>query len=321
MKAVHALASLRLTPFALLLLALASVAVYRFDHRAAPWLAAPLFLLGLNLAAALATNGAFRRRLPLLVFHLALAALVLLAAAGRLTYLNGRAEVTEGAAFAGLDEVDAGPLHGGALEELNFVHEGAEIRYMAGPVLDTLVARLRWRDRAGRERGGAVADNAPLVQAGYRIYPTTNKGFAPLLAWRSGAAPAQVAALHLPSYPANETGQAREWRPAPGAEPLWIMLPIAAPLIAPDRPSRFRLPERQDIVVRRGAQRWVLAPGQRIVLADGELAYEGLTTWMGYRIVYDWTVPWILAACVVAILSMSWHFWRRFGATPWNPEN
>lgn len=316
-----ALASLRLTPFALLLLAAASIAVYRFEHRAAPWLAAPLALLAANLCAAVATNAVFRRQLPLLVFHLALIALVLLGALGRLTYLSGRAEVAEGTAFVSLVQRDAGVLHGGALARLNFVNEGVDIRYMAGPVLDSNVARLRWRDAQGRERSGAIEDNAPLIQHGYRIYPTSNKGFAVMLEWRAAGAEALAAAVHLPSYPANEGAQAREWQPGPAAAPLWIMLPIATPLIHADRPSRFRLPEQQQLVLRRGAQRWVLQPGQALALPDGTVTYRGLRTWMGYRIMYDWTVPWILAACVVAILAMGWHFWRRFGATPWNKES
>lgn len=315
-----ALASLRLTPFALLLLAAATVPVYRFDHGAAPWLAAPLSLLAVNLCAAVATNAVFRRQLPLLVFHLALCALVLLAAIGRLTYFNGRAEVTEGAAFVSLVHSDAGPLHAGALGRLNFVNAGFEIRYRAGPVLDTNVARLRWRDADGRARSGAIEDNAPLIQHGYRIYPTSNKGFAVMLGWRAGAAAPLAAAVHLPPYPANEGTQAREWQPAPGVAPLWIMLPIAAPLIAADRPSRFRLPDQQQLVLRRGAQRWTLQPGQTLELPDGTITYQGLRTWMGYRIMYDWTVPWILAACVVALLAMGWHFWRRLTSTPWNKD-
>lgn len=315
-----ALASLRLTPFALLLLAAASVAVYRFDHSAAPWLAAPLLLLAVNLCAAVATNAAFRRQLPLLVFHLALTALVVLAAAGRLSYLSGRAEVTEGAAFGALSHRDAGPLHRGALERLNFINEGFEIGYMAGPVLDSLVARLRWRDAQGRERSGAIEDNAPLIQHGYRIYPTSHKGFAVMLEWRAGGAAALAAAVHLPPYPANEGTQAREWQPGPEVVPLFLMLPIATPLIPADRPSRFRLPEQQELVLRRGEQRWTLQPGQTLELPEGTLAYQGLRTWMGYRIMYDWTVPWILAASVVAILAMGWHFWRRISATPWNKE-
>jgi cytochrome c biogenesis protein len=41
---------------------------------------------------------------------------------------------------------------------------------------------------------------------------------------------------------------------------------------------------------------------------------------MGYLVFYDWTIPWMLSACVVAVLSMGWHFWRKFAAKPWNRE-
>ena len=63
---VLALASLNLTPFGLALLGVATVAVYQIGDSATPWLAGPLFLLAANLIAAVATNGAFRRQLPLL---------------------------------------------------------------------------------------------------------------------------------------------------------------------------------------------------------------------------------------------------------------
>lgn len=314
------LASLRLTPWALLLLGAASAALVRFDHPAAPWLGGPLLLLGANLGAALATNGLFRRQLPLLVFHLALGALVLLAAAGRLSYLNGRAEVTEGAALGELQQVEAGPLHAGRRERLNFVNEGFEIDYAAGPLLDRIVNQVRWRDEQGLERRAALEINVPLILAGYRIYPSSDKGFAPLLAWTPARGTPLLAALHLPSYPANAASQARTWRPSGASADLWIMLKIDEVLIAPDRPSRFRLPARPTLVVRREGGRWELQPGERLALPDGVLEYRALRTWMGYKVSYDWTIPWLLAACSVAIVSMGWHFWRKFGAAPWNLE-
>lgn len=314
------LASPRLTPYALLLLGAAAVAVYGFDDSAAPWLAAPLLLLAANLVAAVATNGVFRRQLPLLMFHLALIALVLLAALGRLSYLKGRVELAEGSAFAGLLQVEQGPLHAGQLASLNFVNDGTSIDYMAGPVLDRLVNRVRWQDGAGQWRAAAIETNHPLVVGSYRIYPTSNKGFAPLLMWRPHAGAPVLAALHLPSYPANAASQARSWQPDSGGAPLWVMLPIDETIVASDRPSQFRLPAVHDIVVRRGQQRWTLAPGQQLALADGVLEYRALRTWMGYRVAYDWTIPWLLAACAVAIACMAWHFWTRFAARPWDKE-
>ena len=321
MRAVLALASLKLTPVGLLLLGIASVAVYKLDQAAAPWLAAPLLLLALNLSAAVATNGVFRRQMPLLVFHLALIALVLLAAAGQLMYLKGTAEVTEGAGFTGLKSRDAGPLHMGRIDEVHFVNDGFDIAYMPGPVLDRLLNRLRWHDSEGVERTGEIEINKPLVLRGYRIYPTSNKGFAPLFLWRPANGKEVLAAVHLPSYPANATGQAQSWRPAGSKEDIWVMLNVEENLIPSDRASRFRLPEQRKVVVRYQGKRWEMQPGERIELADGTLEYRELRTWMGYRFFYDWTISWMLAACAVAVLGLSWHFWRKFESTPWNKEN
>lgn len=321
MRFILALASLKFTPVGLVLLGVASIGVYKFDHGATPWLAAPLLLLALNLIAAVATNGVFRKQMPLLVFHLALIVLVLLAAVGRLTYLKGNAEVTEGAIFSGLKDIDAGPLHGGRLADVHFINEGFDIEYMKGPVLDRIINRVRWTDARGAERVGEIGHNIPLTIFGYRIYPTSNKGFAPVFEWRPRGAQPILAAVHLPSYPANASGQALAWRPAGAGEELWVMLDIAETLIAEDKPSHFRLPSDQSIVLRHGQLRSQMRPGERIALPDGELEYQGLRTWMGYRVYYDWTIPWMLAACAVAVLSLSWHFWRKFAATPWNRDN
>jgi cytochrome c biogenesis protein len=314
------LASLKLTPIGLLFLGAASVAVYKFDDSAAPWLAAPLLLLALNLIAAVATNAVFRRQLPLLVFHLALIALVLLAAAGRLSYLKGQAEVTEGAAFDGLKGRESGPLHWGRIESVNFVNDGFEINYMRGPVLDRNVNRIRWIDGNGQERSGEIEQNQPLVQHGYRIYPTSNKGFAPVFVWHTRSYPPLLAAVHLPSFPANATSQAQTWRPQGSQADMWVMLHVDENLIPSDRPSRFRLPDDRGIVLRHRDVRYELQPGQRITLPDGILEYRELRTWMGYRVFYDWTIPWMLAACAVAVLSMSWHFWSKFASKPWTEE-
>lgn len=316
-----ALASLKFTPVGLVLLGAASIAVYQLDHSATPWLAAPLLLLAVNLIAAVATNGVFRRQLPLLIFHLALIALVLLAAAGRLSYLKGTVEVTDGAAFEGLYSQESGPLHGGRLAQLHFINDGFDINYLEGPVLDRNLNRVRWQDGAGREQMTVIEENNPLILFGYRIYPTSNKGFAPLFVWQpKGGAPV-LGAVHLPSFPANATSQAQTWRPAGSQADIWVMLPVDEQLIPADRPSRFRLPDARKIVLRYQNLRYELQPGERLSLPDGTLEYRELRTWMGFRVFYDWTIPWMLAACVVAVLSMAWHFGRKFASVPWNGDD
>lgn len=321
MRVILALASLKFTPVGLVLLGIASVAVYQFDDSATPWLSAPLFLLAVNLIAAVATNGVFRKQMPLLVFHLALIALVLLAAAGRLMYLKGTAEVTDGTEFAGLRNRDAGPLHPDRIADVHFTNEGFDIAYMPGPVLDRMVNRVRWQDGKGAVRVGEIELNKPLILSGYRIYPTSNKGYAPLLLWQPANGEETLAAVHLPPYPGSATNQAQSWHPAGSKEDIWVMLEVEEGLIAVDKPSRFRLPEDRKIIVRYQSNRWEMQPGESIKLPDGTLEYRELRTWMGYRFFSDWTIPWMLASCVVAVLSLSWHFWRKFASAPWNKEN
>lgn len=314
---LRALGSLKFTPVGLLALAATTVGIYKFDHAAAPWIALPLFALALNLIAAVATNGAFRKQMALLVFHLALIVLVLLAAFGRLSYLKGEAEVLQGNAFNGLERRDAGPLHWGDLERVQFVNEGFEIVYVGG-AMDRNVNRLRVLDADGRAQRVQIESNQPLVRAGYRIYPTSNKGFAPVFTWhRPGTAPMQ-AAVHLPSYPAQEANQSNSWRPPGARDDVWVLLDLDESLIPEDADSQFRLPDLQKVVVRHGELRAELLPGQRVTLPDGVLEFHELRTWMGYRFFYDWTLPWMLAACAVGALALSWFYWRKFSAVPWD---
>lgn len=320
MRLLQSLASLKLTLVGIVLLGAASVAIYQLEHAASAWLAGPLLLLATNLTAAVVTNGVFRRQVPLLAFHLTLIALVLLAAIGRLSYLKGAAEVVVGGTFNGLTKREAGPFHAGRLDRVSFVNDGFDISYKPGPIRDKTVNRVRWVDEQGRAQSGEIGDNRPLVLHGYRFYSTFNKGFAPLLVWHPAGGAPMLGAVHLPSYPANENAQARDW-PLPGStEKIWVMLDFDEVLISPDQPSHFRLPQDHKLVLRHGDRRWELRTGDRVDLPGGSVEYHGLETWMGYTVFYDWTIPWLLATCLMAVLSLAWHFWRKFAARPWNPH-
>jgi ResB-like family len=320
MQFLSLLASLKLTLVGFLLLGVATVVVLNVEGGVTAWLAGPLLLMAINLIAAVMTNGIFRRKMALLVFHLALIALVLLAAIGRLTYLKGAADVTEGAAFSGLWREDAGPLHRDRLARVKFVNEGFEITYKPGPLRDTLHNRVRFLDGAGNWQVAEIADNEPLVLLGYRFYPTANKGYAPILLWTPTHGEPVLGGVHMPSYPASIHGQAREWRPPGAAQDFWVMLELPDNLISADSHSRFRLPDDHTLILRVGHSRHEMKPGDRLVFPDGAVEYRELRTWMGYLVFYDWTVPWLLSACVLAVLSLGWHFWKKFSARPWNQE-
>jgi cytochrome c biogenesis protein len=338
--------SLRVT---MLLLALLGTAVGAglVDGGPSAWLiGGALTLLSLQLVVAMVQQPALSRRLPLLIFHLALLMLVLLVGVGRLTALDGRFELTQGVVYEGqLIDGRVGAWHRGALEKLAFQHDGFEVDYAPGRRRGPTRNRVVWVDDKGVANRAVIGDHHPLVIDGYRIYTSPNKGFAPVLSWLPsaasaegvGAAPVAVVAhgaaasahlppqrrvrrtqaaistgaVHLPSYPMNELRQSREWTLPDGRE-VWVKLDFDETLIDPDQAAVFKLPTQHKLVVRLGEQRAELLPGMGIDLPGGRLIYEGLRSWMGYRITYDPTLPWLLACALFAVWAMAWHYLRKF---------
>jgi cytochrome c biogenesis protein len=316
------LASLRLALWLIVAVGGAVLLSYRGLLNGTWALAVPLALLALNLLAAVATRPRFRRQRALLVFHLGLVAVVLLLAGGRLTYLRGTAEVVEGGAFDGqLSSVDAGPWHRGRLDRVQFVNQGFKIDYAPGVLRNHTRNAVRYVDEAGVERAGEVGDQVPLVLDGYRFYTTPNKGYAPTFAWYpAGGAAAVLGAVHLPSYPANQYRQAREWRLPGVAAPVWTMLQFDEVILDPARPSDFRLPSAYKVVVRVGALRRELQVGDALELPEGRLVFDGLRTWMGYSVFYDATMDALLLACMVSVAALGWHLAQRYAREPWNRQ-
>jgi hypothetical protein len=284
-----------------------------------PWLAPVMALMALNLVAALVLHARLRRQLPLLVSHLALLAVVLLAAVGRLASLDGRFELTEGVPFEGrLLDGQVGAWHRDRLHRLAFRHEGFEIDYAAGRRRGPTRNTVTWTDAEGRPQSAVIGDHRPLQLEGYRIYTSPNKGFAPVLRWTPDVGEPLLGAVHLPSFPIHELRQSNEWRLADGRE-LWVMLQTDETLIDPQAPARFALPRTHRLVVRLGDERVELVPGAEAALAGGRLHYEGLSTWMGYRITGDPTLPWLLAASLLAALALGWHYVLKFRAPAATP--
>lgn len=311
--------SLRLTLWLIALFAIAVAASYQGISQPSWALAAPLALLAANLAAAVATHPTFRRQSALLVFHLALIAIIGLVAAGRLTYLKGNLELSDGQTFEGvLAQRENGPLHRDALERVAFTNLGFSVQYEAGVRRAGTLNRVRWRDAHGEWRSAEIGDNAPLVIEGYRFYTTFNKGFAPQFGWSArGSTEETRGTIHLPSYPLNQLQQALEWTPPGATRSLWTMLDIGEVLLDPDQRVTLRVPREHKLVIRTAGLRVELRPGESHAFAEGTLRYEGLRMWMGYTVFYDWTIPWLLAACVVAVLALAWHFGAKFLTQPW----
>lgn len=317
------LASLRLTLVLFVVLGLGVLLAHLFELGFALIVATCLALLAINLLATVMTNRRFRQQGPLLLFHLALLAIILLIALGRLLYLNGQAEVLEGEAFDGhLVSADAGVLHPWGLDRIAFVNHGFRVSYAPGLLRQETRNKVSWTDEQGIAHEAVIGDDKPLILHGYRFYTTWNKGFSLVFEWQPTAGEPLLGAVNLPGYPGNALKQAQQWQLPGLPEPVWAMLQFDGDLIPADRDGEFRLPDDYRVVVRYGDQRWELQPGRDTVidLPGGRLRYDGLRTWMGYLVTWDGTIPWLLGACAVAVLALGWHFGRQFARQPWNPD-
>lgn len=315
------LGSLKLTLLILLALGAGIIVTYRSETQTTWQLVLPLTLCAVNLIAAMASNGIFRRQLPLLLFHLALLAIIVLVGIGRLTYLKGHLELVEGQEFDGvLTMQESGPWHRNHLSQLHFANAGFSIDYAAGVRRGKTQNKVRYLDENSLPHEAIIGDNTPMILQGYRFYTSPNKGFAPIFLWYPNASPETplLGAINLPAYPIHEYRQALDWI-LPGTQiKAWTMLQFDEVILDPTKPSVFHLPEKYQVVMRIGRQRWQLVPGQAIDLPEGRLEYQGLRTWMGYTVFSDWTIHWLLAAGMLAVGAMGWHFWRKFVARPWN---
>lgn len=321
-RACSALASLRLTLAALFFLACGILYAYLSGQHTTLALVLPLLLVSLNLLAAIMVIPAFRRSGALLLFHIALLAVILLLAAGRMSYLKGHVELAEGEEFEGrLTEFEAGPWHPAGIEKLRFTNDSFTIAYDPGLQRRKTRNWVSYLDEDGQGQHIEIGDQTPLVLAGYRFYTTPNKGFAPTFLWHpAGGGEALLGAVHLPSYPANAYSQAQVWQLPGTAIKLWTMLQFDEIILDPDKSSEFRLPKQHRVVMRVGEIRRELREGEAMELPQGRLVYLGLRSWMGYQVFYDWTIHWMLAVCLIAVAALGWHFWRKFSAHPWDQK-
>ncbi|WP_210398085.1 hypothetical protein [Motiliproteus sediminis] len=317
-------ASLKLTLFLLLLLLVAVINAYNSAEqlfRASTYgvfLTIPLAALALNLTAAIIANPSFRAQPALLLFHLSLLALVGLAGVGQLTNLKAWTEVTTGEWFDGqLEGIQAGPLHRGRADQVRFRNVDFDINYAPGPIRRHTFNRIEWLAEDGSLKTAIIGDQVPLVTHGYRFYTSFNKGFAPQFIWRDRAGRVSIGSVHLPAWPLHEFNQAVEWQ-LPGSEQrLWIQLEFDEEILSKTEPSTYRTPEEYYLVVRLGDQRHEMNAGDELEIGGGTLVFQGLNTWMGYTVYYDQTRYWMLAACLLAVLSIGWHFWSKFNRTSW----
>lgn len=323
LQLLRLLASLKLTLAGMLLLGIGAVLSYDNPADTSVWvLVAPLALLAINLAAAIATNPRINRQPGLLVFHVCLLGIVLLAGVGRLTHLDAHLEIAEGQAFSPelMMDVREGPLHTGALDRVAFTQGRYTVDYSPGLQRGLTHSQVFLSMPDGSMQEVDVGDDRPLVLERYRFYTTHNKGFAPMLTWIPQAGEPVSGLVHMPSYPLFDYKQDNSWTP-PGSNDVikfWLQLSTGMTL-----DDAWVLDGRNSsgvLVVTSGGQRVELEPGEDVALSQGRLRYDYLTTWMGYRVFYDPTIQWLFFVSIAGVLGLSHFFWKRINLAAWTDD-
>ncbi len=319
---VDAFASNRTTLMLLVVLAITTTIYYQISLPQRIWLiAVPSLLLVLNFLLALATRDILKNNWPLMIFHFALIALVLLAFAGRMSFFKGTVELAESEEFAGqVENIQQGPLHRYGLSGARFTNLGFQIRYHQGIKRDKTLNQILLNMPDGLQQPLEIGDHVPLVIGHYRFYTSHNKGYAPVFEWQPFASTESIiGSIHLPAYPTHEYRQALQWK-IPGTETeLWTLLKIEENVLPEDREFDFRVPQQHQLVVRYRANRYELQPGDTLELPGGILRYQKLTTWMGYKVDYDWTRPWLLATVLIGLAGLFMHFIVKFNRVAKTP--
>lgn len=321
---LSALASPGLTVFFFLLTAACVLAVKADIATPTGAMLLPFGVLVLNLGAAIASHRRFRADLPLLLFHLALLALVILFVLGRLTYLHGAVALTRDTVFSGrLDFEERGPFHLKTYDQLRFVHGGLRQRFVdASGKYPESVSTLRWQDGQRQWHQVELPDGYPLILGRYRIYPSSRRGFSPVFSWQPATGPAELGTVQLLGPADKSMENSSEWLMPNGAS-AWLKLEKLSPAqtVAGEIRTNLgasNLPHR--LIMRIGEQRHELSIGDSVDVPGGRLQYLRLESWMRYTLIHDSTESWLIATVLVAIGSLSWFYLRRFRKQPFAAE-
>lgn len=305
------LASNRVTLWLMGVLLAAVIIYYQgiFD-RSLVILALPTSLLALQFFLAIVIRRIMFDSAPLLAFHFALLGLVFMAFIGQMTYLKGTLELATHESFEGkLENVQQGRWHNGPLERIRFTNLGFSIHYHEGIKRDRTVNRIRSVDLNNSINYLEIGDHQALVIGHYRFYTTHNKGYAPVFEWVPlGSTETIVGSIHLPAFPTHQFNQALEWVVPGTRNKIWTHLKINEEVLPDDRSFDFTVPQQHSLVIRFQDQRFELDPGDEITLPGGVLRYRHLSSWMGYKLDYDWTRPWMLSLALIGILTLAIHF-------------
>jgi cytochrome c biogenesis protein len=278
--------------------------------------------MAVNLTAAIITNKRINHQPGLLVFHVCLLGLVIFAGIGRLTHLDAHTEIPIATEFSAdrLLEVRAGIWHSNNLDQVSFIQGPYTVQYEPGLRRGLTHSYVRVKDPNGQWVEKVIGDDRVLVIQGYRFYTTHNKGFTTLLTWTPNGGEPIHGVVNMPSYPLFDYKQDNQWTPPGTEQEIKFWLQIDAGLTEEQAWTLDARNSTAVLVVTNNDIRQELREGESINLPGGELRFDKLTMWMGYRIFYDPTIQWMFFIAVAGVLGLGFYFWQKINLQPWTDE-
>ncbi len=311
-RRLNKIASLRLTVFFMVGLAVGTLLNYRNIFEAQYLVLLPLGLLAINLFAALIVNHRIRRSTPLYLFHITLFVLLCLILVDDQFSLQARVELSESQDFnpAQVVTMKAGKWYTNSLETISFKQGDISVSYGPGRVRG--YTRSHIAVISGKSISDQyIGDDTPLKVNGYKFYTTHNKGFSAVLGWQPDGGARLNGTVHFPSYPGFEWKQDNYWE-LPMAEPLALRLILSDS--PPENTGWVLSREFSDmqLSIDQSGSQYLLSPGQSIELDSGVLTFARIHMWMGYRITYNPVLPWLFIVSMLGTLFLGWYFWVKF---------
>lgn len=273
-----------------------------------------LVAMSVNLLASVATRWSpFTKKPALLLFHLALVAMIVLGAVGRLLYFEGSTAVVERerTTLAVPDSASG-----------RFVPDRVSGARAALYELDTSYFRAddmeRTRALIGLYRGeeevlrGDVLPNEPLVDGGLRVYLNRTRGYGAVFWLEREGAPPEQGVIYFPEYVRHPEGQEQQlWLPGT-SETLSCRLAGTLPYTA-EGPWSLKVAADEAVWVRLpgSADATRLGPGEAMGTPWGRLRLDSVRRYAVLTAVYDPAEPWIVGLAMFQACALGWHFLAR----------
>ncbi len=307
---INQLASLQVTLAGLFVFAL-GLAVISLEYNNATLAISPGFaILLVNLICAILIKEKINRNPALLIFHLSLLSLMCLIIASRLTYMKGWLQVNEGEKFTQMSGIlHQGIFHSNPLQTLNFQQLNFKTTIQDGRRIKT----QSFIRQAQSEKPFIIQDQTPMTIGAYQFTLSSHIGYSLLLNWQSDFNYVE-GSIKLPAYSRYRI-LSQTWT-IPNTE-LELELHLEMDNQSEMRGHFKQLKDYQLLIFYQNRE-IILKKGESYQFEQGRLSFYGLKRWIGYDVFYDWTIPWLLATCLLAIGSLALFLWQKNNSIKWD---